>query len=124
MTRALLLMAVLLMAVLGPACARDPAPDRMPLPGNAGRGLGLVRQLDCGACHVIPGIREARGRTGPSLEGFARRIYIAGRLPNQPESLVRFLRDPPAHAPHTLMPAQGLDEAGAQDVAAYLYSLR
>jgi cytochrome c2 len=110
-------------AIFLAGCAPDPAPDRPPLPGNAGRGLLAIRQLDCGACHVIPGIREARGRAGPSLQGFARRAYFAGAWPNKPDHLTRFLRDPPALAPHTLMPRQGIDENLARDIAAYLYGL-
>ena len=106
------------------ACAQEPLPERPPVDGNAGRGLLAVREHDCGACHEIPGLREARGRTGPSLDGFARRIYLAGHLPNQPAALTGFLRDPPAHAPGTLMPPQGLDESTARDIAAYLYTLR
>jgi cytochrome c2 len=120
MMRAAFAMLCLLLA----ACESDPLPDRRPVQGNAGRGLMAVRQFDCGACHVIPGLREARGHAGPSLEGFARRIYVAGQLPNQPETLVSFLRDPPAQVPQTLMPAQGIDEATAHDIAAFLYSLQ
>lgn len=122
MKRGLLPLAPLLLLLT--ACARDPVPDRPAVNGNAGRGLLAVRAHDCGACHEIPGLREARGRSGPSLERFARRIYIVGSLPNQPEPLVRFLRNPPAHAPHSLMPAQGIDEPTARDIAAFLYTLR
>jgi len=106
------------------ACARDPLPDRPAVDGNAGRGLIAIRDLDCGVCHEIPGVREARGTTGPSLDAFARRIYLAGRISNQPDELVRFLLDPPSQAPHTLMPAQSLEESTARDIAAYLYTLR
>jgi cytochrome c2 len=116
--------AIVLAGILLGACTQDPIPDRPRLDGNAGRGLLAVRAFDCGACHEIPGLREARGRTGPSLEAFSRRIYLAGRLPNQPDALIAFLRDPPAHAPQTLMPAQGIDDATARDIAAYLYTLR
>ena len=117
-------LAACLTTALLSACARDPIPDRPPVNGNAGRGLLAVRDLDCGACHEIPGLREARGRTGPTLEGFASRIYLAGRLPNQPDALIAFLRDPPSHSPQTLMPAQNIDEVTAGDIAAFLYSLR
>ena len=38
--------------------------------------------------------------------------------------LTAWLRDPPALDPGTAMPAQGLSAPEAQDVAAYLYTLR
>ena len=53
-----------------------------------------------------------------------RRAYIAGRLPNRPTMLTVWLRDPPPIDPETAMPALGLSEAEALDVAAYLYTLR
>jgi cytochrome c1 len=69
-------------------------------------------------------VSGAHGRVGPPLTGFARRSFIAGRLPNTPENLVAWVRDPPAIDPATAMPALGLDERAARDVAAYLYELR
>jgi cytochrome c2 len=82
-----------------------------------------MENLQCGACHQIPGIRAARGRVGPALDGYAQRIYLAGKWPNEPGYLLRWLLDPPAMAPLTAMPAQIHDEATARDVAAYLYTL-
>ena len=38
--------------------------------------------------------------------------------------LTAWLRDPPALDPATAMPALGLSEPEAHDVAAYLYTLR
>jgi cytochrome c1 len=38
--------------------------------------------------------------------------------------LTAWLRDPPAIDPATAMPALGLSEAEALDIAAYLYNLR
>jgi cytochrome c2 len=103
------------------ACKPEPAPERSVAEGDAERGREAIRRFECGACHVIPGVREARGRAGPSLEDFERRAYLAGHWPNEPAALIRFLQDPPALSPHTLMPAVGIDEATARDMAAYLY---
>ena len=50
--------------------------------------------------------------------------YIGGVLPNRPMMLTAWLRDPPAIDPATAMPALGLSEAEARDMAAYLYRLR
>jgi cytochrome c len=78
----------------------------------------------CGSCHVIPGIHNAKGLVGPPLMFFSRRTMIAGELPNSPENLVRWLKDPPSVEPGTAMPDLGLTDKQAQDVAAYLYTLR
>lgn len=91
--------------------------------GDPDRGRRLVAALQCGACHEVPGIRTARGMVGPPLDGFARRVYLAGKFPNEPEQLVRWLRDPPAMAPLTAMPAVVHDDADARDIAAFLYTL-
>jgi cytochrome c2 len=91
--------------------------------GDTQRGRAAIAELQCGACHEIPGVRAARGRTGPPLEGFARRVYVAGKWPNRPNYLLSWLRDPPAMAPRTAMPAIPMDDATARDIAAYLYTL-
>jgi cytochrome c2 len=88
------------------------------------RGARLMVAYGCGACHAIPGIPGASGTVGPHLDGFARRAYVAGVLPNEPGGLVRWIVDPPAHSPMTAMPDLGVTEAEARDMAAYLYNLR
>lgn len=92
--------------------------------GDPDRGAALIQSFSCGSCHTIPGIRSANGVVGPPLFFFSRRVFIAGELPNTPENLVRWVRDPPAIEPGTAMPVLGLDEREARDVAAYLYTLR
>lgn len=92
--------------------------------GDAGRGAQVIRAVDCGSCHVIPGIRGARGVVGPPLTWMARRTYIAGRVPNQPEHMVQWVRDPHQVDPLTAMPNLKLSDQQARDVAAYLYTLR
>lgn len=91
--------------------------------GDAIRGKIALEQYECGVCHVIPDIRGARGAVGPPLAGYARNVYIAGKYPNQPERLVHWIIDPPSLAPKTAMPAIGVTEPEARDMAAYLYSL-
>jgi cytochrome c1 len=115
---------VLFLALIG-ACERDEAPAALRvLGGNPEFGQLLIAEHGCTACHVIPGVAGFTGTVGPSLEGFGRRAYIAGVLPNRPMMLTAWLRDPPAIDPATAMPALGLSEAEARDVAAYLYGLR
>jgi cytochrome c2 len=92
--------------------------------GDAATGKRLVTQYQCGACHAIPDVQGAGGEAGPPLEGFGRKSYIAGRIPNQPAQLVAWLRDPPAMKPGTAMPAMGLTEEEARHMAAFLVTLR
>ncbi|HKP62892.1 MAG TPA: c-type cytochrome [Polyangiales bacterium] len=114
------LAACLLLALLG--CGRSSAVSAH-TGGDPERGERLIRGSGCAACHSVPGIRKPRGVVGPSLSGFASRAFIAGVVPNTPRNLVRWVMDPPAVAPGTAMPALGLNDAQAQDVAAYLYTL-
>jgi cytochrome c len=98
-----------------------------PVPSLAGtdveRGRAALERFECSACHVIPGIRGAESFVGPPLDGFGRRVQFAGRFANTPEALVRWLVDPPAMKADTAMPAVGLGERDARDIAAYLYTL-
>ncbi|HET9621541.1 MAG TPA: c-type cytochrome [Kofleriaceae bacterium] len=91
--------------------------------GDRARGLATIERVGCGACHDIPGVRGLHGRLAPSLADFAHRAVIAGALPNDPANLTRWLLDPPRFSPRTAMPALGLTEQEARDVAAYLYTL-
>jgi cytochrome c len=92
--------------------------------GNAQRGAFLIHQYGCGGCHTIPGVPGAYGLTGPSLERVALRTYLAGRLTNTPENMMRWIRDPVAIDSMTAMPKVGLDEIEARHIAAYLYTLQ
>ncbi len=90
---------------------------------NPTEGLRLIEAEGCGACHHIPGVQWPRGAVGGSLDNLQAQAMIAGRYPNRPDVMVAWLRDAPAMAPDTAMPASGLTEEQARDVAAYLYSL-
>lgn len=94
------------------------------LNGNARQGKEVIQAYGCGACHIIPGIYDARGLVGPPLTYFGERTMIAGELPNVPSNLVRWVENPVSIEPHTAMPDLGLSETQAEDVAAYLYTLR
>lgn len=118
-----LLVAVAL--VLSTACTEDAPPTRPPAmtAGEVARGKGLVASYGCGTCHVVPGVRGADGLVGPPLVHWSRRSYIAGRLPNSEENLIRWIRDPQAVEPGTAMPDLGVSAIDALDIAAYLMSL-
>ena len=91
---------------------------------GAENGRLLLRQFGCGRCHEIPGVADAKGRIGPPLGDVGRRIYLAGRLPNTPQNMVRFIREPQAVKPGTAMPDLGVSEPHARDMVAYLRTLR
>ncbi len=91
--------------------------------GRPALGVAAIDRYGCGTCHVIPGIRTARGKTGPPLSDFSDRAYIAGALPNRPEHLVRWIRDPQSVEPGTAMPNLGVSDADARHIASYLYTL-
>jgi mono/diheme cytochrome c family protein len=87
------------------------------------RGAIALQQYACATCHRIPGIVGAIAHVGPPLEGIASRKYLAGRLPNTPENMLRWIRDPKGVNPATLMPNLEVTEAHALDIAAYLATL-
>ena len=92
--------------------------------GNVHRGAAAIERYGCGSCHIIPGISGAQGRAGASLAGIADRIYIAGVLQNTPENMLRWIENPPAVDPKTVMPNLGVTERDAKDIAGYLYTLK
>lgn len=85
------------------------------------RGAQLIRAYGCGACHRIPDVRGARGNVGPSLERLPERVYLAGFLPNTPENLARWIREPQSIAQATAMPDLGISADDAAAMAAYFY---
>ena len=108
--------------VLVPQRSRASSVTQVPN-GDPALGAQIVARTGCGSCHTIPGIEGASGRVGPSLDGFAARQVIAGRIPNEGTQLIRWLQDPQSVDPKTDMPNVGLSRQEAADVAAYLYTL-
>ena len=87
------------------------------------RGKKLVAWYGCASCHHIPSA-PVSGKVGPSLQGVARRSYLAGRLSNTPENLIRWIRYPQQVDARTVMPDMHVTESDAREIAAYLYTLR
>ena len=115
--------AMLLCAMLASACSSQEKPSRVE-GGDPERGRLLTQQYQCAACHFIPEVQGTNGDAGPSLQYMGRLSYIAGSIPNQPENMIRFLRNPPAVKPGTLMPALGISEEEARHMAAFMYTLQ
>ena len=111
--------AILLLLV---ACARKETP---PAPaGDAARGKTLIEQYNCTACHIIPGIEGSRGMIGPSLAHVGTRAMIAEKHQNTPETMAKWIQNPQSFDPGNTMPALGIGEADARDIAAYLATLK
>jgi cytochrome c len=92
--------------------------------GDPVRGHALIESYGCGSCHTIPGIHNANGLVGPPLFYFSKRTMIAGQLPNTSENLAHWIEHPRSVEPKTAMPELGLNDDQADDIVAYLYTLR
>lgn len=78
---------------------------------------------NCATCHTVPGVPEAKGTIGPSLAGVAHRALLAGRFPNTPATMARWIQHPQAMLPGTAMPEMGLTPEQTRAIADYLYTL-
>lgn len=117
--------ALLLALAALPGCApREEAPRRQVPGGDVGAGREALAKRGCGACHRIPGVRDAQSLLAPPLDAFSERAFVAGILPNTSENLVAWIVSPRAVDPRTAMPDLGVSEEEARNMAAYLYSLR
>lgn len=103
---------------------RQAAPSAEPVAAPARRGERLFLEDGCGACHTIRGT-PADGRVGPDLTHVGSRMSLAaGVLPNDPESLARWIAAPEATKPGVHMPAFGMLPAEhIRSLAAYLSGL-
>jgi cytochrome c2 len=92
--------------------------------GDAARGRQLVQQYGCTSCHDIPRVSGPRGMVGPPLTHFASRQMIAGKLPNTPENLMKYLQNPQLPDPANAMPNLNITVDQSRDMAAFLYTLK
>jgi len=121
----LLLGLVLLFSLTGcPLPGQEPAGAQRVPAGNPDAGWVALQAYGCQSCHTIPGVPGANSLVGPPLTAWAERSYIAGRLTNEPQYLVEWIRFPQAIEPGTAMPNLDVTEEDALNMAAYLYTLR
>ncbi|MDQ1395330.1 MAG: cytochrome c [Acidimicrobiaceae bacterium] len=92
--------------------------------GSAEHGSRLIVRYGCGSCHTIPGVKGASALVGPPLIHWSRRSFIAGRLANTPDNLIRWISDPQGVEPGVDMPNLGVTQDDARDIAAYLEGIR
>jgi cytochrome c1 len=118
MSARLLLCALALLA----GCQGKPASNSVR--GDPERGRLALAQHACRSCHMIPGLTGSETYVGRSLANLADRRFVAGSLPNNQASLVRWIRDPQSIDPHTAMPALGVSERDALDMSAWLLTAK
>jgi cytochrome c oxidase subunit II len=93
-----------------------------PSPGRSAPGRALFLRHGCGACHRVAGT-EANGAVGPDLSHVGSRQTLgAGILPNDVETLERFIAYPHLIKPGSKMPAFSM--LPKEDVAAIAGWLR
>jgi mono/diheme cytochrome c family protein len=92
--------------------------------GDSDRGRELFVGYGCGACHQLGGVRTAVGRVGPRLDDLAEQRIIGGVLPNTPEQLAAWIREPRAYSADSGMPNVGVTEQHSYDIASFLLEPR
>jgi len=83
----------------------------------------VLKNRGCIACHRIPGIPEATGTIGPSLQDLGSKRRIAGeKLLNTPENLRLWLKDPKSFKT-TMMPTLYLTDQELDVLVKFLGNL-
>ncbi|MBY0413756.1 MAG: c-type cytochrome, partial [Bdellovibrionales bacterium] len=88
--------------------------------GNAENGKELISNVGCIACHGVDGIddksKAVKPYTGPWLTGIGSKV--------SPDWLVSWLKKPWHYQEDTIMPSFRLTDTEANDIAAYLLTLK
>lgn len=99
-------------------------PAAPPTAALAQHGARLFQQKGCVACHAITGT-PAQADVGPDLTHVgSRKMVAAGLLTNTASHLTRWLQNPQAVKPGSLMPNLGLHATDTAALVAYLQSLQ
>jgi len=114
---------VLLAIVFALSCGRINLPGVARGSAQFGHGQDLIAYYGCGSCHTIPGIRGADAMVGPPLEHIASRSYI-GVLTNTRANMSRWIQNPKEVDRLAAMPYLGVTSEDADDIVAYLYTLK
>jgi len=87
-------------------------------------GKRVFETTACINCHAISGT-VANGRFGPDLTHLmSRRTIASGAAENTEENLRRWIQNPDAIKPGSLMPAMKLDDSDLDALTAYMETLR
>ena len=104
--------------------AAQALPEADPLATLVEQGAAAFARTGCVACHRVQGT-PAQGMIGPDLSHVgSRRTIGAGIMENTAENMERWLADPPAVKPGSLMPNLQLSDEDIRSLTAYLSSLR
>ena len=104
--------------------ANQQLPARAPTGAQAIAGAEFIKTMACGGCHTIRGTGLA-GVKGPDLTHIGSRTSLAAvTLPNTPENMTRWIADPQAVKPETLMPRIGMPPDKLAQIVAYLEELK
>jgi cytochrome c oxidase subunit 2 len=104
--------------------AAQAEPASAPADPVASTGLQIFLHTGCVDCHTIRGT-DAAGQGGPDLTHLGSRKTLAGAtLPNTPEHLAEWVRDPQAVKPGALMSAPDLSATELAPLLAYLETLQ
>jgi cytochrome c oxidase subunit 2 len=89
------------------------------------KGRETFLSLACVGCHTVQGT-VAAGKVGPELTYVASKKSIAGGLlsPVNEENLTRWIKNPPAVKPGTLMPNLNLSDEQIHDIVQWLLTLK
>src|SRR5262249_29182311 len=102
---------------------RDQAKEQSP-PSSDDTAARAFFSQSCVKCHRVRGT-SAQGTNGPDLTHLmSRQTLASGMVPNTPENLDAWVRDPQKIKQGCLMPDFGLSEGERNDVVRYLRTLR
>jgi cytochrome c oxidase subunit 2 len=91
---------------------------------SVAQGRQVFESQSCVSCHTVRGT-AAHGRFGPDLTHLMSRDTIAsGLIANTPENLKRWIEDPEAIKPGSLMPAMKLSGDQIDQMVTYLATLK
>ncbi len=92
--------------------------------GDAAQGEQVFLNGTCIGCHTVNGTK-AQGKVGPNLTHFAtRKVFAGATMENTADNVSRWLADPQAVKPGTLMPNLHLPSDQIAALVAYLESLK
>jgi cytochrome c oxidase subunit II len=104
--------------------ANQEQPRRAPSTPAEQRGEQVFLANACASCHTIRGT-AAQGDVGPDLTHVASRGTLAAlTIPNTPDFLGRWIKDPQHVKPGNRMPGLQLSDPDVRDIVAYLEALR
>ncbi len=104
--------------------ANQKAVPTAPTDPQVQKGAEVFANGPCVGCHTIAGTK-AQAKIGPDLTHFGSRRTLAGAmLENTPENVAKWLKDPPAIKPGSLMPNYHLSDDQVSSLVAYLESLK